>query len=230
MYIPKFRQNKPGMQPGDWLSPEDQIEAEEVWKFAAETCTEAALQLAKLNVHKQWANRMLEWFGYINVQVTSTEWNNFFALRTELNEDGFPVPQDEIYHLAVEMKRLRDASVPKILKPGEWHLPWVTDEEKDQYDHQQQIALSVARSASISFETVDGKIMTPERALELNKKLLSKHPIHASPCEHQATPDERIWVSLNGQYEGWMNSHLHGNFDGWIQYRKTLSGENLEHR
>lgn len=230
-YVPIFRKNKPGMQPGDFLSPEDQAHAEEIWKKAAEFCMCQAHELSALGVHKQWANRMLEWFGYINVQVTSTEWNNFFALRTELNEDGMPVPQDEIYHLAVEMKRQRDLSTPQVLQPGEWHLPWVTQEEKDQFSHEDQIALSIARSASVSYKTVDGKIMTPDRALELNRKLLASHPIHASPAEHQATPDRSYdrYGEL-GVWEGWENPHLHGNFDGWIQYRKTLDGENLEHR
>ncbi len=50
---------------------------------------------------------MLEWFGFINVQVTSTEWNNFFDLRLELDHDGHPVPQDEMYDLASQIYTVR---------------------------------------------------------------------------------------------------------------------------
>lgn len=46
---------------------------------------------------------------------------------------------------------------------------------------------------------------------------------HASPLEHQATPDD---------FAGsWANPHLHGNLNGWIQYRKIWEREiyNIQH-
>jgi hypothetical protein len=43
---------------------------------------------------------------------------------------------------------------------------------------------------------------------------VDSRPMHASPAEHQATPDP------TGNY-----SADHGNFVGWVQYRKTLPGE-----
>jgi len=51
--------------------------------------------------------------------------------------------------------------------------------------------------------------------------LLVDQPIHASPAEHQATPDQR-------RFNGWDKPELHGNLAGWIQYRKTLTGENMD--
>lgn len=223
-FIPLFRKNKPGMQPGAYLSDSEQAEAEFLWKRAMNECIRTAEELGRkegLNVHKQWANRMLEWFGYINVLVTSTEWSNFFALRTESNRDGSPVPQDEMYQLAWMMKKALDESPARKLKNGEWHLPFILDEERDKYDISELIQLSVARSASISYETVDGELMTPDRALSLYDKLLAKHPIHASPAEHQA---QAIIDTPESMYA----NHLQGNFTGgWLQYRKLLSGECL---
>jgi hypothetical protein len=44
-----------------------------------------------------------------------------------------------------------------------------------------------------------------------------------SPFEHQATPD----TLYQGQKFGsrFNNAHQHGNFHGWIQYRKTIPNE-----
>ena len=98
------------------------------------------------------------------------------------------------------------------LKPGQWHLPFV------EVGDEATISLSVARCASTSYKTVDGFDMTPERAVALHDKLVAAQPMHASPCEHQATPDTWLWG-------GWQESQEHGNFVGWRQYRKTLAGE-----
>jgi hypothetical protein len=108
MFVPNFRANKPGMSPGDWLTPEKQAEAEAVWREAAEACIKAARTLSDkegLNVHKQWANRLVEWFGYIDVLISATEWRNFDALR----DHG--AAQDEIRLLAREIIPSRRHSV-----------------------------------------------------------------------------------------------------------------------
>ena len=63
--------------------------------------------------------------------------------------------------------------------------------------------------------------------------------MHASPAEHQATPDRITKYVLNRpepdfdhpfgienhEMEDWMVPELHGNFRGWIQFRKTLPNE-----
>jgi hypothetical protein len=110
IYVPRFRKNKPGMQPGEFLSSAEQAEAERIWREMAAYILERTAELSEkkgLNIHKQWVNRPLEWFGYIEVLVTSTDWSNFDALRDH------PAAQDEIEALAKEMKRVRDATVPR---------------------------------------------------------------------------------------------------------------------
>jgi hypothetical protein len=249
MYVPIFRKNKAGMQPGESLSIEDQSRAEDVWIAAATKCAEAARQLAAIGVHKQWANRMLEWFGHINVVVTSTNWENYFNLRMDRTPEGWPVAQDEIELLASEIKRVMDESKPTLLLPGEWHLPFVEkgrdldilssyvrenghDGKSEWIDY--LIKLSVARCARVSYLTSEGKVPSVPDDLKLYDRLVGAHPIHASPAEHQATPD--LWVDFKHErrlqsgsvkivWGGWERPELHGNFDGFIQYRKFLPGE-----
>ena len=77
-----------------------------------------------------------------------------------------------------------------------------------------------------SVTVVGAGLAGSECALQLAKRgvrvtLLEQRPVHASPAEHQATPDRQ---ALAG-YGGWEHPELHGNFDGWVQYRKLLPAE-----
>ena len=213
LFIPVFRKNRKGMQPGDYLSHQDQLLAQNIWSQAADACLRASEELSKLGVHKQWANRPLEWFGYINVLVTSTDWGNFLELRTAVEEGtGLPIPQDEMYELARTIESHLKAVVPQVLKPVEWHLPYVKEEEKS-LDIECQKTISAARCASISYQTVDGKEMSLERALELGHRLIERK--HWSPFEHQAMVDYRI----DGE---WAHRSMHANYTGWCQNRHFL--------
>lgn len=131
IFVPRFRKNKAGMQPGDFLSPEEQAQAESIWHMMAKLVTDGCRMLADkdgLNIHKQWTNRPLEWFGFIDVVVTSTDWRNFDALRDH------DAAQDEIRDLCVAMKLAREATNVQVLRPGEWHLPYVTLDDFDWID------------------------------------------------------------------------------------------------
>jgi hypothetical protein len=216
MYVPDFRVNKSGMQPGAYLTDEDQSLAEDIWRSAASQCLHAANTLANargLNVHKQWTNRMLEWFGYINVIVSATDYLNFIGLRTELDEAMNPMAQDEIYFQAEGIRALLASHEPTRLNDGEWHLPLILDEERAM-PTKDLLWISAARCAGISYETVDGQPMTIDRAKKVCNKLLTSRRVHASPFEHQGMADP-------------FNRHpeLHGNFTGWIQHRKMLPNE-----
>ena len=217
--------NKPGMQAGAELDGEDRQDVVARWLLARDSMIAAAQRMMEFGLHKQLANRILEPWAHINVVVTATEWSNFFALRC--HEAGQP----EIRVLAATMLDAMADSVPRSLLPGDWHLPYVTDEERcDAYHGPSQapemnklIRISVARCARVSYLTHEGKPSTVEEDLALYDRLVGSHPMHASPAEHQATPD-RIMGTPGA---GWNNPHLHGNLHGWIQYRKTLAGENI---
>ena len=81
--------------------------------------------------------------------------------------------------------------------------------------------LSVARCARVSYLTHDNKKPDIKKDLELYERLIVSEPLHASPAEHQATPDRNFPIA------GWESPKLHGNFDGWIQFRKSLPNEQI---
>jgi hypothetical protein len=178
-----------------------------------------AKRFTDADYHKQIANRLLEPFMYIDTLISSTSWENFFNLRDH------EAAEPHFHDLASMIRETMYESKTKILKAGEWHLPYVTDEEKVQYDLETQKKLSVARSARISYTPFDGN-GSIEKELERYELLVGSEPLHASPAEHQATPDEwKISIIDDSKEEVWSKPELHGNFKGWIQYRKTLKNE-----
>lgn len=229
MFIPKFRKNKPGMQPGELLTEEEQVNAERIWQDMALKCMEGVERLAEMGVHKQWANRPLEWFGHIKVVASATDWKNFFELRKDVDEHMRPFAQDEFYELAKMTREAMNAVEPKRLNVGEWHLPYVDTskffdwERTDVLD--ELIKVSVARCARTSYSNLDDTPPEMSKDIALFDKLVGSSPLHASPTEHQATPDT-FTIDDFGCNKRWKLPHLSGNFSpGWIQYRKTLPGE-----
>lgn len=186
------------------------VSRESAWLHAMTAAIASATAFDEAGYHKQIVNRLLEPFSHINVVVTATEWSNFYALRR--HRDAEP----HIHLLADKMWEAQQASKPVLLKEGKWHAPYAP------HDAFARIPTSVACCASVSYKTVEGLAMTQERAVALHDKLVGNVPLHASPCEHQATPDGAHWSSSNDE---WLSPELHGNFVGWIQYRKTLKGE-----
>lgn len=213
--------NQPGMQAAVELEGEELEMAKSAWFRAAWLASNIAEEMAALGVHKQVVNRILEPFQWISVIVTATEWDNFFELR--IHKDAQP----EIKHLAELMKQAMDASTPKLLKEDEWHLPYVTDEDiidLARTDPHGWLELakkvSAARCCRVSYLKHDGTPASLVEELALCDRLAAARPIHASPFEHQATPD--TFRNEGDLDDGWLQASEHGNFVGWIQYRKAI--------
>lgn len=229
--------NQPGMQAGEECTAQvgirnihldydeensfgrthDMASREEAWLAARNHAVDFAKAFADADYHKQIVNRLLEPFAHITVLVSSTEWENFLELRDD------PAAEPHIQVLAREIRKcLDDESTIRSLRPGEWHLPFVSDTEEyqDAYsgDEEPWIKLSAARCASTSFKTVDGFDMTFEKAEEIFDKLVTSKPIHASPFEHVAEAD-----AFYADKSRWSHRHQHGNFEGFRQYRHMLS-------
>lgn len=83
MYEPvRYGKNQGGMQASDeCLVEADLDEARSIWYDMADYCAQGVKRLNELKLHKQWANRPLEWFSHISVVVSATEWRNFYDLR-----------------------------------------------------------------------------------------------------------------------------------------------------
>ena len=207
--------------------------AQEAWLEARDRAIEVAEAFVKAGYHKQIVNRILEPFSHIVVVVTASQYDNFFALRCH------PDAQPEIRALADAMYAARDSSIPRYLPvaldsreqltTSNWHLPYVTEQEQIQNQHEPSvypignlIKCSAARCARVSYLTHDGASPSLEAHLALHDRLVGSQPIHASPTEHQATPDTRIWVE---DLDMWEHPYLHGNLSGWQQYRKMIDGE-----
>lgn len=218
--VEEFYESKPE-EPDSGFRPATRMQA---WDWARGQAIDAAKAFSKAGYHKQIINRLLEPFCHINVVVTATEWSNFFALRCH------PDAQPEMRLLAEKIRFEMAASKPINLEPGQWHLPYV-DFHVGNVSEQDELKIltkvSVARCARVSYLTQDGKQPNMEEDLKLYDRLIDSIPLHASPAEHQATPDEENYSQgAGGGDNEWRRPHLHGNLCGWIQYRKTLLGEN----
>lgn len=221
----EFRRNQRGMQAAEAYGPTGQKLCGLIWKMAGYAAIFFAYLFIKLGVHKQYANRLLEPFSHISVVVTATRWSNFFALRHH------SAAQPEIRELARKMWELYKSNTPEAMLMGEWHLPFVSSQEKAAYfaglgdgvvgssniDHWLPlIKRSVARCARVSYLNHYGKVPSYEEDLKLYDRLLGAQPIHASPAEHQGTPGETAFSGHSG------------NLHGWTQYRKLLAGEHID--
>lgn len=231
--------NEPGMQANAELCDTAKEEARSMWRNAALVAAGNAQAMLRMGVHKQIANRILEPFSHINVVVSATEYMNFFGLRLDR------AAQPEMRTLAEAMWASYDSSTPQTLEPGQWHLPYVLPEdvlpcircaeENAAPDTPRRLIeieadnlmrhVSVARCARVSYTSFEtGKRSNISEDLALYQRLLGAQPLHASPAEHQATPD--VCKDVMGKEE-WRHPELWGNFHGWCQYRKMLNGENM---
>lgn len=219
--------NRPSMQAIEEMSADEREQAIADHLADRDHAVESARRRSARGEHKQTVNRILEPWAHINVLVTSTEWANFFALRRHA------AAQPEMRALADAIHAAIEASTPKLLKPGQWHLPFVTPDEidilgsitggePDADDWQPFIKLCVARCARVSYLTHDGRVPNVDEDFKLYDRLVGSDPLHASPAEHQATPDER--------YGYWLHAGQHGNFVGWRQYRRFLPNESVRDR
>ena len=215
-FVPEaFTKNQKGMQADVTLADAQQSTAEMIWRKAAENACVEAEALAKLGVHKQHANRLLEPFVWHTVVVTSTEWENFFRLRTD------KAAQPEMQIIAKLMREVYEASEPRELHPGMWHLPYVDEQDREWAQTINTppdvtlLAVSVVRCAAVSYER--------QHAARSWEDLLVRHDNlaaarHWSPFEHQAKVADRSRGELPRP----------GNFrPPWTQYRKTFEGESV---
>lgn len=203
--------NQAGMQASSEVSGCRKALALLLWKGLGHTACLVASLLDRLGVHKQVVNRVTEPWSHITVVCTATDWDNWFALRNH------PMAQPEIMELAQAMLVAMGASQPEELEAGQWHLPFIHPAERVVYGERVCIIRSVARCARVSYLNHDGTKPTVPDDVSLYNRLLGSQPIHASPAEHQAMATSPVIG---------FDATLQGNLRGWIQYRKTLLGEN----
>lgn len=236
---------KKGMSPGDEVPNKHTAKIE--WALAAHRAADSAEALAALGLHKSIVNRIIAPFVHTHCLATATEpgWLNFFGLRLDRAADP------TLRALAEAAWAAWNESKPRKLVPGRWHLPYIDADDREAVSaignsclstsewyaksYDLLIKISVARCARLSYASFDtGKRSTMAEDLALYDRLLGSLPIHASPAEHQATPD--AWKmygratdhSTGKQHEvaNWEHAEQAGNLGpGWRQYRKMIPGE-----
>lgn len=218
-YMPAWTGTKGGMQ-GDPLPAGSQNRADRIWLDARDSMMAHAEALTAAGVHKQDSNRLLEPWAWVTQVVTSTGpgWANFFALRC--HEAAHPAFRRVARLMFLSLRRSR----PDRLGPGEWHLPFVPRDEAlsvnwppkgplaGWLDIPPAVRRSPARCAWLSYENHE-KDATDAAVDRTCERLVGSRPVHASPFEHQGSPD----VDGDGS--------LAGNLPGWIQLRKLLPAE-----
>lgn len=231
-FLPEFiGAEQKGMQSGAELIEPNRSKAleaiDEMRKYSLVKCRE----LYELGVHKSIINRYLEPWSYITILMTATEWKNFFRLRVH------PKAEKHFCKVATQIRDAIDASTPRSLQAGDWHLPYI-----DSVDHNADTGpfgidlrneedvpkwvehlkrVSAARCARLSYLTHDGA-RNMHDDLRIFETLI--HPkveedrdddvIHASALEHVAQASSRQDLRS-------------GPFHGWHQFRKEFTNENV---
>ena len=226
-FIPEVvYKNKSGMQGTEPLSAVEYVDFVGSWlHLRDQAITNVEWLMQRFNVHKQTVNRLLEPWMWVTQIVSGTEWNNFFALRTDA------MAEPSMQKIARMMYDAYEASTPKQLGYNQWHLPFIdakTGEEVTEYlsdfgmeDDQEfywemMCKVSAGRCAAVSYLNHDNEErQTVDTVLERYQKLMQGDLKHASPCEHQGTPAVEP-------------SHVSGNFRGWVQFRHMITGNTIE--
>lgn len=198
--------NEPGMQAHSELEGLNKENAKDVWRMSYTAACGYARMMSEIGTHKQIVNRIIEPYLWANGIVTATEWDNWFELRD--HEDAQP----EIRELAIRMREAMDASTPRLIQLNQWHLPYISQEERDTMETSLLQKISAARCCRVSYLKHDGTAPNVDEDLKLFDRLAGAVPLHASPLEHQATPRQNKTLAS-------------GNFVGWTQYRKLWEEE-----
>ena len=248
----RFGEANPGMQdkgeeynqPVFYEDADEYFSPEEYWEIAKDSAQKMARGYYRAGYHKQVYNRLTDHFQMMKTVISSTEWANFFWLRNHASADP------TFAELARVMQQAMQESIPQTLLPSEWHLPYVTSRRNDNgklvywLDSETQLCeddalkVSAARCAAVSYRNTNYGL---EKCRQVHDKLVGDDRKHGSAMEHQAKAmtglDAGGEITLVTNPKTWEPGITHmdsesrlwsGNFQGWIQYRKLIPGENYK--
>lgn len=233
--------NNPGMSSKSLLDDERRDAAIMTWLSAMKQAVAHARILADkegINAHKQLANRVTETWQMSKTVITGTEWANFFWLRDH------PDAQPEFQELARTMHAALHDSIPDVLTPGQWHLPYITRVGDTYYTGDNEVDLETAKKisasccAQVSYRKLNDSVEQAEKVFGMLNLGSSTQPAHASPITHQATPMQQLsyenYVNIPHIFDTWERGVTHvrrnksmwsGKLQGWIQYRQLFDNE-----
>ena len=235
--------NEKGMQASGEVDDVEGMKA--LWLLGAKHASRVAKQMMEKGAHKQVANRILEPYQYMTTVVTSTDFENFMNLRHHKDADPTFAELARVVRVAI------DASNPKKLREGEWHMPFVDsrfapvirdtraqffyDEEGTLITLQEALKISSSCVAQTSFRRENKSL---DKAENIYATLIESEPVHASPVEPQATPmgrkewNARLKARKDLMEEGipepeTLGTLMCANFKGWRQHRKMIPNESF---
>lgn len=168
----------------------------EAWIYCVRKAAEMSEAFHDAGYAKQISNRLTEIGQTSKVVISGTDWANFYWLRDHTAADP------TIEKLSQVMLTAHKASVPVVLKPGEWHTPYYQEgfwkpEFMGEYGlcdvHgvtlEDALAISASCCAQASYRKLDDTIEKARGVVaRLNLGVDVSEPCHASPTEHQGTP------------------------------------------
>lgn len=213
-----FGKRQKGMQAAEELTGEKRDEAYSIWNDARQHAVRRAEDAIHCGGHKQWVSRMLEPYLWVTVLLTGTEWANAFHLRLD------KAAQPEMAMFMWKVAEAYFGSTPRLLDYTEWHLPFVTDEERKDYRDPEFMydgllcKISAARCARLSYNNFDGGRDTG-KDIDLAKRLFDSG--HYSPAEHQGRS-----ITFHDKMAH-NATETDANFIGFCQYRSYLENQEV---
>lgn len=220
-YVPQVwgRAGSRGPVPQGKLSKTAAEDAEQEWRTAMMSALRTARRLSDMAVAREIANRPLEPYAWLRTVATADydKWCNFLQHRTRMTE------QYEVRCLAMSVRDAIEKSKPVELGKGEWHIPYGEGTGPDPLD---KIKKSVTTLARMSYRTPRrgdwAEASTPDQDERLYLKLQRTadwaHFEHQALCwvpsAYRNDDDEAVPVRMRAKFA-----------DGWVQFRKTVSGE-----
>jgi len=218
-----YGKDQAGMTAGEELEGRDLELVQMIILGMRDACLNGVKQLQKLGLHKQVSNRYVEPWMWTKGVVTATErdWKAMSKLRRHY------AAQPEIKALFDRICKAIEDSSPEMLKPGQWHLPYVHtyfEDGKQRFTSQADekevslmtaVKISSSCVAQVSYRKLDDSL---DKAMKVYDMLnlpvngvYPDDPPHFSPTEHIAKAGD-------------CDVQLSGNFhtEDFIQYRKVL--------
>lgn len=192
--------NRPGMSAESELTGWRLKLAKIIWRSHTKITLLAHYLLEKIGLHKQHVNRKLEADLWVDGVISATDWDNLFELRIHFDA------QPEFRELAAILRGLLSFNTPSVLPLSAWHLPYISDYERQIYTSEILRDLSASRCARVSYGLPD---FDYQKDIIRARKLKTSNPPHYSPFEHIA---QSMYLS----------NYRSGNYRGWHQYRKTI--------
>lgn len=207
----------------------------EVWEMAKKDAIWYAKAYKDAGYHKQVYNRLLETYQMMKTVLSATEFDNFWWLRDHSAADP------TLAELARCMREASEQSTPTVLRPGDWHLPYVDYyEEQIGYEDdgdtpiygpqvfyigdllgpdyqiltlEEAIMVSCARCAAVSYRNEGYGL---EKSIEIYNNLVGGDRKHASAFEHCAKPIKPYdgLVNACGEPDTWEPGISHMDRDG----------------